>query len=581
MRITVPFRNLSIRKKLILLFIMVGIIPLIITFFVSQHEIRKYALDRQSYANNQTYEQTLSVLTSRMSHIEEISSMIVINKKITSIFSLKPERLEIWQQLSMFEEITSYTQILESDSQFSNIMYFINDGFVTAGKTSLYRPLSQVQGQKWTESFLAAKGKSTWLIFEDKFNFLTPKKYLTLGRALWNENDYMESVGFVMINIDLEEITGALRQSVPGQLVYVETADGELVASSGTEEELAKMRLPGKLNSGPSYSEIHLESGTYLARGNQIDSTGLYLISVIPSSAAMSIIQKIRVQMLGIYAVIGLLIFVFIFPITRSITQRIFLLMNKMSQVRQGRLNTLDLEPRTDELGHLISSYNYMINSVQELMEEQFRLGQEKKGAELKALQSQINPHFLYNTLDMVNWMAQKDEVDNIQRVIHALSDYYKLVLNKGKDFVSVGDEVRLCSIYMDIQKNRYKDRIKLEISVEDDALSCMLPKITLQPLVENAIVHGIMETEERRGTIWITGRIEQDRLRITVEDDGAGISEREERHSGYQGSGYGVENINKRLSLFFGGEAREITFISAAGTGTSVIIDVPVMRAL
>lgn len=222
-----------------------------------------------------------------------------------------------------------------------------------------------------------------------------------------------------------------------------------------------------------------------------------------------------------------------------------------------------------------------MINSVQELMEEQFRLGQEKKGAELKALQSQINPHFLYNTLDMVNWMAQKDEVDNIQRVIHALSDYYKLALNKGKDVVTVGDEVRLCSIYMDIQRNRYKDRIKLEISVEEAALSCMLPKITLQPLVENAIVHGIMETEERRGTIRITGRIEQDRLRIIVEDDGAGLSGREERHSGYQGSGYGVENISKRLCLFFGGEAREITFISAAGKGTSVIIDVPVMRVL
>lgn len=579
MRTLQSFRNLPIRKKLILLFLIVGIVPLVITFFVSQHEIRKYALDRQSYANNQTYEQTLSVLTSQMSHVEEISSMIVVNKKITSIFSLKPEQLEIWEQISMFEEITSYTQILESDSQFNNIMYFINDEFITAGKTSLYRPLSQVQGKKWTESFLAVEGRAAWLIFEDKYNFLISKKYLTLGRALWNENDYLESVGFVMINIDLEEITGVLRQSVPGQLVYLETEDGEIVASSGTQEELEKMRIPGKLNSGSGYSEVHLESGTYLARGNQIDSTGLYLVSVIPSSAAMSIIQKISGQMLSIYAVIGLLIFAFIFPITRSITQRIFLLMNKMSQVRQGRLNTLDLEPRTDELGHLVSSYNYMINSVQELMKEQFRLGQEKKGAELKALQSQINPHFLYNTLDMVNWMAQKDEMDNIQQVIHALSDYYKLALNKGKDFVPVEDEVRLCSIYMDIQKNRYKDRITLEVSVEEEALSCMLPKITLQPLVENAIMHGIMETEERRGTIRITGRIEQDRLRITVEDDGAGISGREERHFEYQGSGYGVENINKRLILFFGDGVREIEFLSSEGKGTSVIIDVPVLR--
>ncbi|MRN53817.1 sensor histidine kinase [Paenibacillus monticola] len=580
MKILLQLRNLSIRKKLILLFIMVGIIPLIITFFVSQHEIRKYALDRQSYANNQTYEQTLSVLKGRMSHIEEIASMIVVNKDITSIFSKNPDQLEIWKQISIFEDITSYTQILESDSQFNNIMYFINDRFVMAGKSSLYRPLSQVQGQKWTETFLAAKGRSTWLIFEDKFNFLKPKKYLTLGRALWNENNYMESVGFVMINIDLGQITEALQPSVPGQLVYVETADGEIVASSGGEEELAKIRLPYKLNSGASYSEIHLDSGTYLARGNQLDSTGLYLVSVIPSRAAMSIIQKIRAQMLSIYAVIGLFIVASIFPITRSITQRIFLLMNKMSQVRQGRLNTLDLEPRTDELGHLISSYNYMINSVQELMEEQFRLGQEKKGAELKALQSQINPHFLYNTLDMVNWMAQKDEVENIQKVIHALSDYYKLVLNKGKDFVTVGDEVRMCSIYMEIQKNRYKDRIKLEVRVEYEALSCMLPKITLQPLIENAIVHGIMETEERRGTIRINGRLEQDRLIVSIEDNGAGIREREEPHSRYQGSGYGVENINKRLNLFFGDESRDIQFTSTEGEGTCVMINVPAVRS-
>ncbi|MRN55034.1 sensor histidine kinase [Paenibacillus monticola] len=580
MKIGLDFKNLSIRKKLITLFVMVGIIPLIITFFVSQHEIRKYALDGQSYANNQTYEQTLSVLTSRMSHIEEISSMIVVNKTINSVFSMNPDNVEIWKQIDLFEDITSYTQILESDSQFDSIMYFVKDGFVTAGKSALYRPLSQVQDQKWTETFLEAKGRSTWLIFEDSFKSLKPEKYLTLGRALWNDNNYMESVGFVMINIELQQIIQALRQSVPGQLVYVETEEGEIVASSGSDEELAKMRLPHKLNSNASYTEIHLDSGTYLARGNQIDSTNLYLVSVIPSSAAMAIIHKIRFQMLAIYLVICLFIFIFIFPITRSITQRIFLLMNKMSQVRQGRLNTLDLEPRTDELGHLISSYNYMINSVQELLEEQFRLGQEKKGAELKALQSQINPHFLYNTLDMVNWMAQKEEGAKVQNVIYALSDYYKLVLSKGKDSVTLDEELRLCSIYMDIQRNRYKDRIKLAITIEEEARHCLLPKITLQPLVENAIVHGIMETEERTGMIQINGQIIEGRLIVSVEDDGAGIRKQEERHSSYQGSGYGIENIDKRLNLFFGEDAKAIKFISIEGEGTCVIIDVPAVRS-
>ena len=169
-----------------------------------------------------------------------------------------------------------------------------------------------------------------------------------------------------------------------------------------------------------------------------------------------------------------------------------------MSQVRQGRLNTLDIATQEDEVGHLVSSYNYMINSVRELMDNQYRLGQEK-GAELKALQSQINPHFLYNTLDMILWMAQKDEKENIQEVVYALSDYYKLILNKGEDFVPLIDELRLCEKYAAIQQKRFKGKIRFEIEVEAEAEACLLPKITLQPIVENAIIHGVLENRNGR----------------------------------------------------------------------------------
>jgi two-component system sensor histidine kinase YesM len=315
-----------------------------------------------------------------------------------------------------------------------------------------------------------------------------------------------------------------------------------------------------------------------MARGQRIGDTNLYLVSVISYQATSEALGNIRNQMATVYMIVCMMLLIFIFPVTRSITHRIFLLMNKMSQVRQGRLNQLDISPRKDEVGQLVSSYNYMINSVQELMAEQFKLGQEKNGAELKALQSQINPHFLYNTLDMINWMAQRDERDNIQQVVYALSDYYKLILNKGEDFVTVRDEVRLSEIYMEIQRKRFRNRIQIETDICEEAMDCLIPKITLQPLVENAIIHGISEKPGGKGTIKLKGTIENGRLRITVEDDGVGMQSARSERSKHRGSGYGIKNIEKRLELFFG-QPTDLCFRTSDGGGTCVSFDVSIVK--
>ncbi|MNV35278.1 Sensor histidine kinase YehU [compost metagenome] len=269
---------------------------------------------------------------------------------------------------------------------------------------------------------------------------------------------------------------------------------------------------------------------------------------------------------------------ILIFPVTRSITARVFLLTRKMDQIRNGELRKLDIEPRQDEIGRLVSSYNYMVNSVQELLREQYRLGVEKTGAELKALQSQINPHFLYNTLDMLNWMAQRGERANIQQVVYALSDYYKLILSKGEDFVTLKDEIRMSSIYVEIQQKRFKNRFDFKADIEEEALVCMLPKITLQPLVENSIVHGIAEKPDGKGIISIRAVINNNRLVLTIEDDGIGIGNKQDRKPETRGSGYGVKNIEKRLELYFG-EQHCIRFESNPGEGTRVVIDVPAIR--
>lgn len=576
MSLIARIRDLSLKKKLLFLFAVIGLAPLFATFFVSYGELRKSVVSNQSYAANQGFEQTLTALSNKFSQIEKISSMIIINKEINALLSRNPDAMPIPEQIASFDSITAYTSILETNLEFSRIVYYIDDRFAITGDKALYRPLGSVKDEAWASKIYSHAEGPTWVLYEESAVF-EPKRYLSVGRVLWNARDLSIPVGFVAINVDLRQIRDSLPKSAPEQLVYLETEEGEIVASSD-ESEWAGMRLPGPLAGEGTFQEVKLAGGDYLARSSRIGDTNLFLNSVISQRATAAAVNKVRNQMLTVYSVISLALLLLIFPVTKSVTHRILLLMNKMSQVRQGRLNTLDIAPSNDEVGKLVLSYNYMINSLHDLLREQFKLGKERKGAELKALQSQINPHFLYNTLDMLIWMVQKQESDNVRQVIYALSDYYKLVLNKGEDFVPVSDELRLCSIYVAIQQKRYRGKIKFEIDVESELLDCLVPKITLQPLVENAIVHGIMEKPERSGMIRIAGRVQDQRMVLTVEDDGAGVREKSGSRSGNQGSGYGVSNISKRLELFFGGTGG-IDMASEAGRGVSVTIDVPMVK--
>ncbi|CAN7388579.1 histidine kinase [Paenibacillus sp. LjRoot153] len=581
MKVKLWFSNLSLKKKLLFLFALVGLIPLMITFIIYYQKITSATLKSQNYAANQNYEQTLSSLTGTLTRIEKLSTMVILNDALVSALGSDPLQKDIGEQLIDFGKIETYTKTLEESSESEHITYYIDDRFVVSGTDTRFRKLKLIEGRKWSEEVINNAGSPTWVLYENE-SVIDSHKYLTLGRILWDMRNYSDSIGLVTIDLDLKKIRDNLTRTVPEQVVYLINEEGQLIAGSDNVNSTHVRNMvirPSLIKETKSdFVEMKLNNLDYLFRCNQIGKTGIFLTSIIPKTAASKAVNIVSTQMITIYVLVAVALMILIFPVTRSITARIFLLARKMDQVRLGELRKLDIEPRDDEMGRLVSSYNYMINSVQELLQEQYRLGQEKKGAELKALQSQINPHFLYNTLDMLNWMAQREERDNIQQVVYALSDYYKLILNKGEDLVTLKDELRMCRIYVDIQQRRFRGRITFAIEVEEELLDCLLPKITLQPLVENAIVHGITEKPDGKGTVTIKATMKDQRLLLSIEDDGIGLNNDLSERPGYHGSGYGVKNIEKRLELYFG-ESQCMRFESGSGTGTRVTIDVPVVR--
>lgn len=190
--------------------------------------------------------------------------------------------------------------------------------------------------------------------------------------------------------------------------------------------------------------------------------------------------------------------FIMATTLSRSITKRLGAVINQMKTVRTGRPVSMETAQIHDEVGDLIDTYNYMSTEMNTLMDNQAKSAEELRIAEFKALQSQINPHFLYNTLDMINWLSLSHQEEKVTEAVQALSKFYKLTLNKGNIAISLKEEITQVSLYVKLQNMRYQDKIEFIIDVPDEMMDYEIPKLVLQPLVENAIMHGIFEKEEK-----------------------------------------------------------------------------------
>lgn len=270
------------------------------------------------------------------------------------------------------------------------------------------------------------------------------------------------------------------------------------------------------------------------------------------------------------------------YQIPKSITRPLQKLTEVTEQVAEGNLSVRSDVQTGDEVGVLSDSLNTMIDKINGLLEQVTKEQVRLRKAEFELLQSQINPHFLYNTLDAIIWLAEAGEQKKVVSMVRSLSEFFRTSLNRGKDIIPVKEEVLHVRSYLEIQQVRYQDILNYEIDVPEELGRYMIPKITIQPLVENALYHGI-KNKRGSGTIHIRGRRQEGLLVIEIEDDGIGISKERLwqvndgiRKKVLTGKDiYGLYNVNERIRLNFG-EEYGINIESNYGEGTVVRILLP-----
>ena len=267
--------------------------------------------------------------------------------------------------------------------------------------------------------------------------------------------------------------------------------------------------------------------------------------------------------------------------ISTTITNPIKMLENTMHEVEVGNFDVRSEIELNNEIGHLSKTFNVMISRIKDLMEKTVRDEEEKRRSEIRALQAQINPHFLYNTLDTIIWMSAGGKNDEVVEVTSALARLFRTSISKGENLVTLLNEVENIKSYLTIQKMRYEDKLSWRVDVQPELLGLMTPKLILQPIVENAVYHGI-KMSQAGGEIAISARTAGDRLTITIADSGVGMTAEQLEQLFVPrpdtDRGIGVINVNNRIRLCFG-EEYGLHYFSAPGEGTRVEIWLPVIE--
>lgn len=292
-------------------------------------------------------------------------------------------------------------------------------------------------------------------------------------------------------------------------------------------------------------------------------------------------VRMIRYTLIALGLFIILLVFLSYY-IPQTITKPITRLSEVTDQVAKGDLGVRSDVEAGGEVGVLSDSLNAMIDKINELLTQVTKEQTSLRKAELELLQSQINPHFLYNTLDTIVWLAEGSDQAKVVSMVESLSEFFRTSLNEGKDIITIREEMQHVRSYLQIQQVRYQDILAYEIDMPESILNCLIPKISVQPLVENALYHGI-KNKRRMGKITVTGEEGSDYILIRVEDNGIGMTKerldivnaRIADPSFESAEAYGLYNVNERIRLKFG-DSYGVTIKSVYEEGTVCEIKLP-----
>jgi two-component system, sensor histidine kinase YesM len=585
-RIFIEFRkfllNLKLKGKLLILSLLLIVLPFAV-FTLITYERVSYKVKSQTITSAKLMlDNVTSVLNFKTKNVLNSLDIISYDTNVNDILSRAQSDYPVPDQLKDANQLTSLFTNLQNSTGVYRIRMYLRPGLIYSDENQNIFDIDTIQNTTWYKNMMTGNGTTQWYTSAYMSNSDSGNlKFISAIKVIWNIEVFSDKLGVLRIDILQSDLLNIIKKAkvTDNTNVYIRNSKNEIVACSN--DTAANKWSKVLMNySDQSWNTKTINGQNIIVSTNPISNSDWTLVTVIPMNDILSISKNLKNEMLFLMLVIAAITYFIISYISLLYTKKINQIIRKMKKVQTGDLDVIVSTQSKDEIGELIENFNYMMNKIKVLNEEQFRAGISIKSAELKALQAQINPHFLYNTLDIINCLAIENKIPDISRMIQSLSKFYKLSLSNGRDIVTIRDELEHVELYVQIQNRRYSNRINLLLDVDKEILDCKIPKLLLQPLVENAIIHGLFEKESKSGYINILGKHDKDTIILKVVDNGMGISEDRIKQifqfdNSEQIHGYGVKNINERIKLYYGNDYG-LFYQSVQGKGSTVEIRIP-----
>ena len=591
--LTLRYKNCSMRVKLFASFFLLIFIPIIVlTVFAAYRSTA--IIQEQSMEIARLYlQQTENEMESELYKIATVSSSVAQTAEVHEVLEKQNTGISFSEEYDDMNELYKTIESTRALQNLYQIRLFISDSFTHSRSNYITYPLSSVSDTDWYHQLVEQYQTQTLLppsTFQPPLS--EPQEVLSVVTLIRSRKDITRILGVVSVDVLKSDLIDILQRNnyAEQSAAYLVDENLNIVCGANSTFPVSEADLAAQLQQmrdtfGASSGVSTAGNAVYGLSAPIFD--GWRIFTVASMGNLLSPVLDLRDQMILLTVIISIIAFCLSYLYARYSTRRIKTLAEQVRRVENGDLSVSCIVDSEDEIGELQNSFNFMVRRISLLVDERYNLGKNLKDMELRALQAQINPHFLYNTLDMIAWKAMASGNQETVDIVVKLARFYRLSLSNGSDFLPLSDEVEHVRLFVELTNLCRSRNVQLITEVAPNIADYPIMKLILQPIVENSLFHGLYELSDRVGVIRLTAEQIGSYVQIQIADNGIGIeksklaellAKKEKPVVNTKRGGYGIGNILERLRIYYD-DRFTFQIESAILTGTTVTIRIPYSR--
>ena len=565
----------SASRTVVLAYMLLVLVPTALLLYGYYQHTARTTANEVIRAMQGTMLQTQTNVSYHMKNIERISNVLFVDPTLNDALKTDPETQTVFRQKQEQDAVLRILETVSDTEGVYEIKVYVNSPKLYRNERVNFFPFEDAMAADWFAGAQQAAGAIDWggvRTVTDSSGM--PERVVSCARMLIDLDHIDRIIGAVVIEVREQVFRDVLEDTGLTGIADIRLLDDEGHVVIGRQEQVppAEQLTDGVAKMADEYLLVSsVQCGGWKLAATVSQNNLFKRDDWFGSYFGVAVLMLLfGLFMLAFFVIFGYVLL--------RVNRRIRRIAAKIQA--EGAENYVRTASANDEFYDLERYIDEMIGNIQELMQRSYRAEIEKKDAQLKMLQAQINPHFLYNTLNSISWTAVRTGATEVNEMIRMLSQYFRLSLSGGRDMVRVQDEVSLASVYLDIQNVRFMGMIAVSMEIDDEILSEQMPKLTLQPILENAVLHGLQHKTDKDWRIALAGWRDGESIVFRISDNGVGMTpeqldavnkslRREDEPAAVSGS-FGLYNVYRRLELRYGGR-NSLEIRSTRNVGTDV----------